>query len=124
VKEMGRKVGDAPETVRGIVDDLSMLWKRLKKSAPADAYVWSRPIAKDRLSELQQMSGVRIATLDEYPANVRQVVLTALNNPGALHALTRAQFEELSRFTALVTRDGSGYELNLLRFRSTIPKDK
>lgn len=123
VKQMGRKVGDAPEGVRGLVDDLSVLWKRLKKSAPADAYLWSRPVATERLQELRQRGGVRIANLDEYPANVRQIILAALNRPFALHALTRTQFEGLSRLTALITHDGSGYELYLLKSRSTLPKD-
>lgn len=122
VKQMGRKVGDAPEGVRGLVDDLSVLWKRFKKSAPADAYLWSRPVATERLQELRQRGGVRIANLDEYPANVRQIILAALNRPFALHALTRAQFEGLSRLTALIMHDGSGYELYLLKSRSYPPK--
>lgn len=124
LKEMGRKVGDAPEGVRDLVDDLSVLWKRLKKSTPADAYLWSRPIKEDRLSQLRRMEGVRIATLDEYPANVRRVILAALKSPGVLHTLTRAQFDELSRLTALIINDGSGFELNLLKSRNTNPKNK
>lgn len=106
-------IEEVPE-VRAVVDELNMLWKRLKETPRADGYVRSVPINRERFELLQREGRLRFASIKDFPLDVQQAVTDSINHPRDFFALSREQFDNLRTQTGFVIHNGSGYELHLL----------
>jgi hypothetical protein len=117
-------IEDAPPAVRGLVQELLALEKRLSKAAPADAYVRSEPLPAQRLTAIRQAGQQRITFISDLPADLQPPLTQAINVPLDFIALDRAQYERLlAQFSSnrqfFIVAAGSGHQLTLFTAQST-----
>jgi hypothetical protein len=118
IEQLGGKVPDMPELMGKLIGDLSVLWKRLKKTAPAPGYLRSFVIGKKRLELLKSNGSLRFVTLNEYPSDTHPIVIDAINNSPSFQAINRAQLDKLrAQKTMVLSYNGSVYEVFLFSSR-------
>ena len=100
-------VQDSPAIIRSLVEDLLSVGAKLEPTALADAYLKSEPIPKTRYASLQRSPKLRFVTTREFPADIQNILSTAVNSPRDFFALTRAQY------LMLLARVSHGHELFL-----------
>jgi len=113
----GGVVQGLPPSARKAVEDLSVAWKLLRKTQPADGYVRSSIIESERLALLLREGKLRFTEVQTLPPDLRLVVRNAITNPSEFLPLSRARLEELRRYSSFgevyVTDKGAGFSLIL-----------
>jgi hypothetical protein len=98
-------------------EDLSVVWKRLGKTKPADGYVKSRVIERERLASLLREGKLRFIKLQTLPPALRLAVRNAINRPSEFLPVSHARLEELRRYTSFgevyITDEDAGFTLSL-----------
>ena len=114
--EIGGVVADVPEA-NALIEDLRVLWKRLKKTPLADAYVRSNPIDKDRLALLLNEGKLRFTSIQNLPRELQLIVRNAINKSFDFHPLSQTQSDQLRTYASYgevyITDSDAGYKLIL-----------
>jgi len=95
----------APQVVQGFIKDLLSLEGQLDKTPPAEAYLRSERIDRQRLDALRRGGKIRFIPLDDFPADLRPALTKAVEQPLRFHPLSRAQYDRL------LTQPSHGHEL-------------
>jgi len=108
-------VEDAPEVIRSIIKDLLSQDKQLGKTSLAEAYMRSKPIAKERLEKLRRAGQIRFMPLHEFPRDLQMILISAISGPLGFYALSLSDYNQLlMRGREFFIIDNNfGYQLNL-----------
>ncbi|MDQ3684573.1 MAG: hypothetical protein M3430_03105 [Acidobacteriota bacterium] len=129
-KIIGGEIENAPEDVRALVEEMCSLWKRLEEVSPADAYIRSAPIAKDRLALLLRERKLRFTSPREFPPDLQPIVTDSISGPGDFRPLSRVQYNRLLAWRShgydfFVLDNSLGHQLTLyLTRKQTTPAPK
>lgn len=112
----------APQVIQEFIKDLLSLEGQLGKAQPAEAYLRSERIDRQRLDALRRGGKIRFIPLDDFPADFRPALTKAIEHPLRFHPLTRSQYDRLLTLSShgpeLFTIVGdAGHQLTLYHAR-------
>ena len=110
----GGPLDSASESTRSLVEDLLVVWNRLNKVPPAEAYLRSMPLLAEELKRVQQNKQVRVLPASELPSNLQQPITESLNHPRDFVPILRTQHDQLINYKQfVVSAKGFSYTLSL-----------
>lgn len=115
-------VHKAPQALQDFIRDLLSLEGRLGKASPAEAYLRGERVEPRRLDTLRRAGKVRLISLDDFPADLRPLLMRAAEQPLRFQPLSRSEYDRLLTFASygaelFATTGDAGHQLTLYRPR-------